>query len=249
MTFVLKKIITYIILPPGIIILFLLISVIFVKKRLKLLVLILALALYVCSIEPTGNMLLMPLEYTYKPPPMEDIRKCDVYVVLGGGINENAPSIDGEGTLTSDALFRLFEAYRLYVIQKKPIIFSGGMVFGKKAEADVARRLLLSLGLIEKHVIAESQSKDTYENAKFVKQICETYKFKKILLVTNAYHMKRSTMLFKKYFHDAIPYPVGYKTQKKPYNILSFLPDASNISAISIALKEYMGILFYKITL
>ena len=247
--FVLKKIITCAVLPPGVFIVLLLLSVLFIRKRLRLFIVLIALLFYIFSIEPTRDMLMIPLESAYKLPSIEDIRKCDAYVVLGGGINENAPSIDGTGALSGDALSRVFETYRVYLTVKRPIIFSGGIVFGKKAEADISKKVLLSLGLEEDRLVLESKSKDTYENAKFVKEICEKYKFKKILLVTNAFHMKRSVMLFKKYFNDITPYPVGYRTPRKEYFFLSFFPHADNMNDISLALKEHMGILFYKLTL
>ena len=32
---------------------------------------------------------------------------------------------------------------------------------------------------------------DTYENAQYVKEIADKYQFKKIVLITSAFHMKR----------------------------------------------------------
>jgi uncharacterized SAM-binding protein YcdF (DUF218 family) len=185
----------------------------------------------------------------YTLPSIDAIRKCEAYVVLGGGVNESAPTVDGKGMPSGDALFRVMGAYRLYLISPKPIIISGGNVFGREPEAEITKRFLKSLGVKESDIIPESKSRDTFENARFTRDICKEKGIKNILLITNAYHMKRSVMLFRKHFSDILPYPTGYKVCEGAYNIFTFLPDASNMASIAAALKEYMGILFYKITL
>jgi uncharacterized SAM-binding protein YcdF (DUF218 family) len=249
MAFILKKIITSSLLPPGCFILLILLSVFLVRKWFKIVVLFFAALLYVSSIAPVQDLLLIPLEDAYKPPPAEEVKKGNAYVVLGGGVYDFAPDIDGKGILSGEALSRLVCAYRLYRVDRKPIIFSGGKVFDGQPEATVAKRMLLSLGVNEKDIIAEAESRDTYENAKFVKEIMDKHKINRIVLITSAFHMKRSVMLFDKLFEGTIPYPAAYNTSRVKYNILSYLPDAGNMANLAMALKEHLGILFYKLTL
>ena len=90
---------------------------------------------------------------------------------------------------------------------------------------------------------------DTYENAQYVKEIADRHQFRKIVLITSAFHMKRSYLLFNKRFKEIIPYPTDYQTSRGSYDVLSFLPNAWNLSLIESAMKEYLGFLFYKITL
>jgi uncharacterized SAM-binding protein YcdF (DUF218 family) len=61
--------------------------------------------------------------------------------------------------------------------------------------------------------------------------------------------MKRSYMLFNKHFRQIVPYPTDYQTSRSGYDILSFLPCTSNLYLIDTAVKEYLGIIFYKLTL
>jgi uncharacterized SAM-binding protein YcdF (DUF218 family) len=247
--FILKKIITLSILPPGIFIVLLLLGAIFLKKRLKLLMVSLAILLYIFSIEPTKDLFLMPLEDTFKPPPVNEVKACDAYVVLGGGIYDNAPDIDGKGIPGEDAMGRAVCAFRLFRLFKKPIIFSGGKIGERKPESEVAKRLFLSLGVNENYVLSEDRSMDTFENARYVKELADRHKIAKIVLITNAYHMKRSKMLFDKHFKEVLPFPIGYKSSRMKYDVYGFLPNAGNMAVISIAIKEYLGIIFYKITL
>ncbi len=92
---------------------------------------------------------------------------------------------------------------------------------------------------------------DTKENAKYVKELTDKHNIGSIVLVTSAFHMKRSLMLFNHYFKGTIvvPCPAGYHTSRGKYDVFSYLPNSGNLDAIAAGLKEYMGILFYKIAL
>jgi len=247
MLFILKKLITCAIVPPGCFIIFLVLFAVFLKKKSRFFALLLAALLYLFSIQPIADLLLMPLEYTYKPPTLAEVKAGNVYVVLGGGVNDFAPDINGEGTPGSEAFQRLICAYRLYRIDKKPIIFSGGNFLERRSEAEIARRILLSLGVNDKDIFMESKSKDTFENAKYVKELSDKYDIGRIVLITSAFHMKRSMLLFDKFFKGTIPYPTGHSTSKTKYDLFSYLPNAGNLDSIAIAIKEYLGIFFYKI--
>jgi uncharacterized SAM-binding protein YcdF (DUF218 family) len=247
--FILKKIITFSILPPGIFILLLLLGAIFLKKRLKLFLVSLAILLYIFSIEPTKDLLLVPLENAFKIPSINEVKTYDAYVVLGGGIYDNAPDIDGIGIPGEDALARIVCAFRLFRLSKKPIIFSGGSIGERKPESEVAKKLFLFMGIDENYIVSDNRSMDTFENAAYVKNLADKHKITKIVLITNAYHMKRSKMLFDKHFKEVLPFPTGYKTSRMKYDVFSYLPNAGNIAIISVAIKEYLGIIFYKITL
>jgi len=246
--FILKKIITYSLLPPGCFIV-LLLAVFLVRRWFRTVALSLAALLYLGSIAPIHDLLMLPLEDAYKVPSIEEVEKGNVYVVLGGGVYDFAPEMDGKGALSSEALSRLVCAYRLYRMDRKSIIYSGGALFDGQPEAKVAKRVLLSLGVNEKDIIAEAESKDTYENAKLVKRITEKRKFNRIVLITSAFHMKRSMLLFDKFFKETIPYPTAYHTSRTARSILGYLPDAANMVGVALALKEYMGILSYRLTL
>ncbi|MCX7965926.1 MAG: YdcF family protein [Syntrophorhabdaceae bacterium] len=247
MLFFIKKLITFLIIPPGIIIVLLFVSAFFIKKRWKIVNIALAGIIYLISIEPVKDMFIIPLEDAYNIPSIESIKTCDAYVVLGGGLNENAPDLVGEGQLTSESLPRVIDAYRLYRMERKPIILSGGRVYGKKPEAEVAKRFLISLGVSEKDIITEENSKDTYENAQLVKEILSKKGLKRIVLITSAFHMKRSEQLFKKHFSFVLPYPTGYRTSRSDYTIMSYMPHGENIAFVAYSVKEYLGILFYRL--
>ena len=247
--FLLKKTLTAFLLPPGIFLVLFVAGMLFVKKRFRSFLFGLFLLLYLLSIEPIKDLLMLPLENRYPVPSWSEMQRVDAIVVLGGGVLENAPDMDGQGALSSDSLVRVMAAYRLHTRLKKPIIASGGVVGGSKPEAEISRSVLYNLGVKEQFVLIETKSKDTNENALFVNAICKQRKWNRIVLVTSAYHMKRSLMLFGRLFNDIVPFPTDYKTLRRGYSYWSFLPDASNLAETAVAVKEYLGITFYRLTL
>jgi uncharacterized SAM-binding protein YcdF (DUF218 family) len=247
--FLLKKTLTVFFLPPGIFLVLLVAGMFLVKRRFRSFLFGLFLLLYLLSIEPTKDLLLSPLENRYPIPSWSEIQRVDAIVVLGGGVLENAPDVDGPGALSSDSLVRVVAGYKLYARVNKPIIVAGGSVFGSKPEAEVSRDTLYRLGVKQEFVLIEPESKDTNENALFVSAICKKRNWNKIALVTSAYHMRRSLMLFGRFFNDIVPCPTDYKTLRRGYGYWSLLPDATSLADTAIAVKEYLGIIYYKITL
>ena len=246
--FVLKKILTPFLIPPGLFIfLFMVVGIwFFCKNRRKMSYcwFFMAAILWLASIKPVGNFFMSPLEYSYIPPKSFS---GDVIIVLGGGMKENVPDFSGSYALSSDGLERAFTAARINKKTDLPIILSGGAVFAKKSEAEVGKRFLTDIGIPGDKIIIENKSRDTYENAVFSREICIERGFKKIILVTSAYHMPRAAMIFKKIgFKDIVYYPAGYKTSK-PFNYYypDFLP--GDTRDLSSAIKEYIGLVFYKI--
>ncbi|MBP1730557.1 MAG: hypothetical protein H6Q55_986 [Deltaproteobacteria bacterium] len=246
-SFLLKKVVTSLVLPPGILIPILLALILFVTKRLRTFLFVILLLVYVVSIEPTKELFLRPLENAYPLPSREQIQQADAIVVLGGGVLENAPDPDGPGVVSADSLARLYGAYRAHSAIKKPIIISAGQVFGRQPEAEVSRRVLLKWGVAPQNVIVEIRSRDTAENALYTAEICQRKNWRKVVLVTSAYHMRRAVILFNRHLREIVPYPTDYKTARKSYDFGSFLPGADNVADIAAATKEYIGIVFYKI--
>ncbi|MDD5641012.1 MAG: YdcF family protein [Syntrophales bacterium] len=248
--FTVKKILTAFILPPGIfVVLGLLLGLWLLKRRQKAgawSLIILAGLIYFLSIPPVANGLLSPLEKDWQIP-----RKVngDVIVVLGGGVYSGVADISGQSFPSEGTLSRLVTAFRLHRLTGLPLIISGGRVFpGDAAEAQVAKRILLDLGVAEKQIIVEDQSRDTMENARFVAVILHQRNWRQPILLTSASHMTRSLSAFRKAGLAVTPYPVDFRVDpNRNYGWRGFLPSASSLAVSSLALHEQLGILFYKL--
>ncbi|MEF3254028.1 MAG: YdcF family protein [Deferribacterales bacterium] len=160
-------------------------------------------------------------------------------MVLGGGVY-------GNGEIGDDPAKRLLKAYEIHKREAAPMVLSGGRVSEKlPIEADIMRNILIGLGVDKNKIDVDNESKDTLENAKYVAKIIGLDK--KIILVTSAYHMKRSEMLFKKVgFKNLCTEAADFKFDGN-YTFYDILPTTCNLNTSSKVLKEYLGIIFYYI--
>lgn len=245
--FILKKILTPFLMPPGIFIGLLICAGIwlFFKKHWKagFLNCLIGIFMWMLSLSPVSDMMLRGLESDFKIP---ESPSGDVIILLGGGVYDEAPDLSGIGAPSGDMAGRVITAVRL---QKKlgiPIVVSGGSVFkGRKAEAIIVKRFLVDLGVPSDKIIMEDKSRDTIENAKYTMEICKKLKYKKPILVTSACHMKRAIMSFGKVGADVLPVPANFRTWKnKKYGWESYLP--GNFGDANTAIHEYLGLLLYK---
>ncbi|MCS7171262.1 MAG: YdcF family protein [Aquificaceae bacterium] len=186
------------------------------------------------SVEPIKDALYKPLEEAYPVPQRIDV---DAVVVLGGGSYKT-------GILKEDSMKRLFAGFTLHRKYSLPLILSGGASLGNLPEAEVMKQVLEELGVDRKSIITEVRSRDTYENALYVKEICRERSFKRVALVTSAYHMPRAVETFKKAGLDVVPYPTDFKRDKR-YNLYSFIPRMSVLNDSYKALREHLGSLAY----
>ena len=192
--FFIKKFIEFSILPPGVIIFaFLLLA--FLGKKIRFVLIIsfsLAFILYLSSIQPFSYMLLRPLETNYPVPLAEMIEKqgkpSAIVVLSSGAYNKK--------TLGGDSFNRLFEGFKLYKKYHIPVILSGGYAISTFSVAKIMRSVLLEMGVKKYYIITEDKSNDTYQNALYVLKICKRRNFRRVILVTSAYHMPRAMFLF-----------------------------------------------------
>ncbi|NPB05892.1 MAG: YdcF family protein [Aquificae bacterium] len=253
--FFLKKVVTYfLLLPPGNAILILtLLSLYLLKKKLRaagLTLLLTAAVLYLLSTEAVARTLIKPLEDRYSPPPREELLSCGALVVLGGGVKPGAPFLELKNDLYEGAFKRATAAVKLYLQRPRPVVVSGYSVSDRVSEAKVLKDYLVYMGVDPSLVYAEGKSRDTHENALFVKEVLKKLGVRNFCLITSAYHMERALLLFRKVGLDkerVVPVPVDYKASRSPLTVYKFLPTAYWLRVSSLALKEYFGLLFYSL--
>lgn len=67
------------------------------------------------------------------------------------------------------------------------------------------------------------------------------------MVVTFGYHMKRSIREFNKYFNNIIPLPSEFYYYPLQSSIFNFVPSSPHLYRSSVAAREFVGILWYKI--
>lgn len=247
--FIIERIIASFLFPPGIFILLLFLCGIWFlsRKRWKegFASCVVAIAVWLISTVFFADVLFRELECSYTIPKSPS---GDVILLLGGGISAGVPDFSGIGAPGGEMMARIVTAVRLQKLLGIPVIVSGGAVFQNQTttEADVARRFLEDLGVPHEKIIEESKSRDTFENAEYTVEICSQYGYKRPVLVTSAFHMRRAVASFEKAGMKVLPFPANFRTwRNKFYGWQDFLPVSFDGS--STALREYLGLLFYKL--
>jgi uncharacterized SAM-binding protein YcdF (DUF218 family) len=248
--FVLKQFLKQLILPPVAWILALLVVLIFWRRRWARKLLFATISgIIVLHSGLVGHWLRYPLESRYTPlinP--HDAGYYDVIVVL------TAASIPAGGllpfpTIDEHMFRRLDEAWRLYRIQPKPIIVSGGHVnpfTPDRNENKIARDYLIRWGVPQQHVIQEVRSRDTFESALETAKLLKQKGWKRYLLVTSAVHMPRSMLVFSAMAPEPIPAPGDFTLREEKLSPLDFAPTVSAARAIALTLHEYLGFAYYR---
>ncbi|MBF0542097.1 MAG: YdcF family protein [Nitrospirae bacterium] len=246
--YLIKTILTTFILPPGIFIVLLLVTskhYLFKKSHSAgISLFIMAVFIWLLSIQPTADYLLSGLEYVNSIP---NEPTGDAVLLLGNGQYTNTPDLTGLGSPAEEMLVRLFTAYRLYKAQDMPIVVLGYDIDTENTDnKPMIERFLTDFGVPEDKIIIETSSHDTIENARNAKLICRYMNFQSPILVTSAFHMKRAMLCFKRVGLRVIPVPASFKSNLDAYYYWkSYLPKSEYLDKSAIAIKEYVGLMFY----
>ena len=183
----------------------------------------------------------VPLEREFlvdgRVPPVETFPEADAVVLLGGsmGIETNL-SPYAEMSVGAD---RVWQASRLYKAKK-----SGKIIATGDCAIDSTLGLLLDLG-VARDDVSFLDARNTEEEAKRIAK----KEYKKILLVTSAWHMKRARLMFGKYAPEieVVCAPADFENSMTAARGLSIVPDFNVFALNSVALHEWVGIVGYTI--
>lgn len=200
--------------------------------------------IWALSISPVSNSLMKGLESSFPIPHKID---GDVIILLGAGLNENVTDLTGTGFPDGDMLGRIITATRLQRRLNIPVIIASGKVYPEgEAGAPVDRRIMIDLGVDPTNIIVEKKSRNTYENAQFSSRICQDLGYKKPILLTAAYHLKRAQMAFQTTGLATIPFPAYRFSSDNPvFFWRCFLPSHNSFETSCVAIREYLGLLYY----
>jgi uncharacterized SAM-binding protein YcdF (DUF218 family) len=174
----------------------------------------------------------------------------DIGILLGGFSNSQIrPSHDRFNV--SIRANRFLNAYELYKTGKvKKLLLTGGsgdLLQQQPSEAMELKKFLLRLGVPEQDIIIEADSRNTYENAVFTKEILDReFPGASCLLITSAFHMRRSVGCFEKVGVNCVPFSVDFISEKDrwaPEHTL--IPDRIGFYLWEILVKEWIGCATY----
>ena len=242
----LHKILPFFLSPLGFIILFLIVSVFF---RQRLMVLISLLILLISSNAYVGNYLFSTLEDPYKPLSMNSINESDAVVVLSGMINQVGKKENMKYEWSDPD--RFFAGVKLIKNNKsKLLIFTAGQLPWTKdwrPEGDILKDKAIEFGIDKNKILVSAIVQNTYEESLSILELIP--RGSSIILVTSAFHMERSKLLFEKQGFEVNPFPVDFKISNNDLTILDIIPSLGAMSKTSLFIRENIGRLYYKVIL
>lgn len=235
------------ILPPGAIIVALLLSLVALwqwrPRWARGACIALVLLLWALSTHRVATLLSDPLERAVPPAPPAQWQAAGAIVVLSGGRLFGQPQLNGGDDISAMALQRLANAARIKRLTGLPVLMSGGG--GRRGshnppEGDLmATRFDDSFGLSTRW--REIESGTTHENAVYSARLLAREDIGTVILVTNAWHMPRAARAFEAQGLKVLAAPTAYQA-RGGYGLRSFSPSVHALELSYWALHEYMGL-------
>ena len=182
------------------------------------------------------------------PIPEEKMLNPDVIVILGGWQGapatmrgETTPPISSNGDRLITGLMLAQE------FPQAKIAFPGGLKKpgDARSEADITDAVIKGLRLDQRRVVVEGMSRNTAENAAYLKGLLDD-EDGQIILITSAWHMPRAMGAFRAAGLDPVAYPTDYRT---PHEGISFGKlFGRGLGYTHTALSEYIGLMAYRVT-
>jgi len=242
-----NKLLPIFVLPLGWVVMLLLYAIL---RRRRWPVIAALVVLYVCSMPLVGDWLFHGLESAYPPLGIAEVEKADAIVPLGGIFGPAVPP--GRVLNIGEAGERLEAGIQLWQQQRaRWLVFTGGRVpwaRGGEVEGAASARAVIARGIPAEKVLVTREVSNTADEARAVADLMRERGWRKIILVTSAWHLRRAARQFRKASVDFIPFPVDYHIDPQGrLTVLDLLPRAEGLHQTEAALREWYGIAFYAI--
>ena len=184
--------------------------------------------------------------------PIAGMRHYKLAIVLTGAtIDKTDPNDRVYFQRGADRVYHTVQLYKLGLIDR--ILISGGsgsLVGASTPEADRFKDAMIVMGVPDSVIQVENKTRNTYESAVEVKKILANspYQDKDCLLVTSAFHMRRSLACY----HKAGLFPTPFSTDFFSHP-RDFYPDTLIVPQLDALIlwhkmvKEWTGMAAYKI--
>ncbi len=233
-------------LPLGVALI--LLSLIFLYKnrlqKAKFTLVVSILWFFIFSYSPFVDTMLHKLESTY--PTLHQAPKEVKYIYVLGGGHSTDESHPITSQVSEGSVVRLNEGIRLYhqLSNNAKIIVSGySGLHDNTPHALMQEKLALALGISKEHIILHPKPRDTQEEAVAAKKLLNDKPF---ILVTSAYHMKRSIQWFEKEGLHPVPAPTNHLSSLKHPNYTDFFSSHALMES-RIVFHEILGLLWQKL--
>ena len=170
--------------------------------------------------------------------------RADAIVVLGSGRERGDPAW-GSDQPTGIGLERQRYAARLAKASGLPVLTTGGLHYGTPpSEAQMmADSLRDDFGVQVRW--KEEQSRTTWENAQMTADILLAQGIRRVVVVTQAWHMPRSVWSFQQAGFEVVPAPVGFLSADSERPLGGWMPEYKSFWQSGLLLNEAVGQIAY----
>ncbi|MBI3876584.1 MAG: YdcF family protein [Verrucomicrobia bacterium] len=189
------------------------------------------------------------LEQPYVRATLDDVPQADAIVLLGGGyeLTKN----DVLGLNLNEGGDRVLMAIELSRLKKAPALVIGGgraKIDGREiTESEALAKLLTNWGMTNATLRPLDWSRNTREEALKTAALAQENGWKKILLVTSGYHMRRAEAVFSTTGLEVVPVACDFQRTGTPYESwFRPFPIRNGFQLMEIYLHEKFGWWIYR---
>jgi uncharacterized SAM-binding protein YcdF (DUF218 family) len=207
-----------------------------------------AVALWFCSTPVGSGFLAAPLARGFHS--LENRREAGpvgAIVVLGGGSEEARMGPFTLSHPSRETALRTLEGVRVFrLLDGQPLVVaSGGMPEPDRTvpEGEIIAADLVKLRVPLDHVLIESRSTTTREQAMFVTELLQARGIRRFVLVTSPTHMWRSVLVFRAQGADPVPSLAPLRSDMKARRF--FDPSGESLQLSDEAVYDYASTAYY----
>ena len=222
----------------------------FKNKKIITLIKNLIILIFIIGIFPIGNTGLKFLESDFLT--QSKFTKIDNIIVLAGPENIETSNLIKKTDL-KDSSERLISSVKLALdFPNAKIYYLGGGGLIKRNgydEIDIAKNFYEDIGFDIKRINFFGEKRNTFESIKKISDL--DISKQQNVLITSAYHMKRSLIISKKFDLNLIPYGVDFRSLGSKFLINDYqtFSVSRNFSKMDLFVNEMIGIIITKIFL
>lgn len=221
------------------------------KARFVFMVIIIfSLFLGIISTPIVSVLIARPLELPYLDidilSPADDIQ---VVTVLSGGIYQGpAEEFELPGDSTIQRVNRGVQFFK--DSQADYLVMQGRLSEGQGDRmVDLMAEQAIRLGVDRENIVLESESTSTIEHPYYLRELDLFDQDSELAVVTSAWHLQRSEMVFNQYYKYITPVPAEFISFNLPGGIYNYWPQVSGLRRSTRAIHEYIGTLWYYLRL
>jgi uncharacterized SAM-binding protein YcdF (DUF218 family) len=208
--------------------------------------------LYLFGATPLPYKLMAGLEKPYARGSLTNFPVCDAVVMLGGAHRFSTyDTFHLDLTSCSDRILTSLELMR---IEKAKVLVLGGNTYSdngaRKPDSNLLRDWFAAWGIPKGPVLDLGRNRNTYDEAVQTKSLATRYGWKRVLLVTSAFHCRRAEGVFRAQGVDVVPVGCDFQSIAAELpdggGLYELIPQMDGIQVMSLYIHEAVGWYVYK---